>query len=117
MLAKPGEVPGRGGGLGAMTGDGAETRGGNAGGVVGALAIGGTETGDGAKGARDTGGGVGAGADTGGGTAGGVEAAAAAADFTGGIEGDGVNGAWVGAAGRDDGGVTGIRARGGGAET
>ena len=70
-----GAAPGNGGGFGAMTDVGAETRGGSGGAAIGALPIGGVDVVEAGNGARETAG-VGA--------AGGVTGAG---DFTGGIEG------------------------------
>ena len=99
--------PGSGGGLGAITGCGAEIRGGIGGVETGDFVTGGA-TGVCTKGAREiTGGGVATGA--GGGAAG----------FTGGIDGEWEGagaGVWAAGAGRGAGGVAGSRAIGG-AET
>jgi hypothetical protein len=70
-VGKPGDVPGSGGGFGAMTGAGADTLGGTGGGAMGAFDIAGAETTGGEIGGRE--------AVCGGG-------ATAAGDLTGGIE-------------------------------
>lgn len=102
-------APGIGGGFGAITGAGAETRGGIGGNATGALAIGaGGTTG---AGARTTGAGAG--------IAAGTEGAMAAGALTPGFDttGDGPC-AGVGAtAGRGLGAVIGMREMGGGADT
>lgn len=104
-----GAAPGIGGGFGAITGAGAETRGGIGGKATGVLAIGaGVTTG---AGARTTGAGAGRAA----GTDGAVGAGALTPGFD--TKGDGLC-AGVGAtAGRGLGAVIGIRAIGGGADT
>lgn len=80
-----GAEPGSGGGFGAITGEGADTRCGIGGGATGAFAIGGgTAAGEGVNGARDT---TGTGAGMGGDEVDDAEAAWAAV-LTGGIDGE-----------------------------